>query len=258
MTITFKPSDILIIESLRCRYFDDLPEVQEYYIEQLIKTSRVYNILIDGKGCGYVLIHPNKTLLEYYLTTEQSNIYLEVFLQVLSYFNIERIFCKSFDSKLLNVSVKLCRSMKKHGILFREFSGTEQVNNSFFIRNAVEDDIDLIEEMSEGIFENRNEINLYVFSDQLKIFEQNNEICGIGIITRVLDDKLYFDIGAAVRKEFRSKGIGSYIINYLYHYINRMGYIPLAACGYDNIPSQKAILKAGFIPTHELLEFQMK
>lgn len=257
MGITFSPSDLMIIKNLREKYFDELPEIQEYYVEQLIKSSGVYNILNNNKGIGYIIFHTDGILLEYYLTDEFSILYPEIFNQALSYFGIKKVLCKSFDLKLLDVSIKSCMSMKKHGILFREFCGSEQANDSFLIRNATEDDIDLIEEISEGIFENKDEINLYVFADQLKVFEQNGVFCGIGIITRVFDDKQYYDIGTAVKKEFRGKGVGSYIINYLYHYINRLGYIPVAACGYENGASKRALEKAGFTATHELLEFQM-
>jgi GNAT superfamily N-acetyltransferase len=258
MNIIFNHSDLLIIESLRNQYFDELPEVQEYYVEQLIKTSGVFNILEDKKGIGYVIIHPDRTLLEYYLVEEVRRDYFEIFKQVLSAFSIERVLCKSFDEKLLDVSLKCCRFMKKDGILFREFNGTELMNDSLKIRNAVEEDIDTIEEISEGIFENRDEICLYVFSDQLKVFEQDGNLTGIGIITKVLNDKLYYDIGTAVRKEYRGKGIGSYIINYLYYYMKSLGCVPLAACGYDNAASKRALEKAGFVATHELLEFQIK
>jgi GNAT superfamily N-acetyltransferase len=255
MNIYFRPSEMIYVSNLRLQYLSELPEAQEYYVEQLIKKSAVQNILDDNNGIGYFIIAPDNILLEYYLVNAGNAVYEDVFSQILSSFNIEKVLCKSFDGKLLEACRKHCRSFRVQGLLFRNCRDTEITNELFNVRNAVEDDLECIVEMSEGIFEGRDEINHYIFSDQIKVFEKDEIVSGIGIVTKIFPDKPYYDIGVAVRKDERGKGIGSLIINYLFRYLKGLGYYPQAACGLDNIASQKALEIAGFITTHELLEF---
>jgi GNAT superfamily N-acetyltransferase len=253
--IKFKASDIVYINSLRNKYFDELPDVQEYYIEQQVNKAAVYNIVLDETGIGYFILGIDNTLLEYYLLNTFNSHYNDVFNEILLQFNVNSILCKSFD-KLLNT---VCRNnnmdIQNEGLLFRKFEGTKKEDSSITVRNAVEKEIDVLDEMSEGLFENRLEIERYILSDQLKIFRLHDITAGVGIITKILPDKPFYDIGMAVRKEYRNRGIGSYIINYLYHYLHELGYKPIVSCNADNISSVKAIQKAGFIKTDEIIRY---
>jgi len=255
MIIKFTPSDILYIRELRNQYFNELSELQEYYIEQQINKAAVYNIVLDEKGIGYFILGNDHALLEYYLIETSHNYYDKVFEEILTQFSVNSVLCKSFDKQLSAVCSNSKLEYVNEGLLFRKFSGLKKEDSSITVRNAVESDIYDVEEMTEGIFEDRLEIERYIMSDQLKVFRKHDITAGVGIITKIFPGKKYYDIGMAVRKDYRNRKIGTYIINYLYFYLYELGFKPLVSCDYNNIYSIKAIKKAGFIQTDEIIRY---
>lgn len=58
----------------------------------------------------------------------------------------------------------------------------------------------------------------------------------------------YGDIYMEVREEFRQCGVGSFIVQELKRVCYAAGFKPGARCNPKNIPSQRTLQKAGFVP----------
>jgi len=109
--------------------------------------------------------------------------------------------------------------------------------------------------INDGFFNDYAEIIRYVNNNSILGFRnRNDELPGCGILTRIIEGSPAIDIGMLVAPSHRNMGIGTYIANHLKEYCVQRGDIPIAGCDASNIGSSKALMAAGFISEHNLLE----
>ena len=63
----------------------------------------------------------------------------------------------------------------------------------------------------------------------------------------------YGDVHLNVAEPFRGRGYGAYLVQELKRLAYRLGSIPAARCGIDNVRSRRALQKAGFVPFAHML-----
>ena len=89
---------------------------------------------------------------------------------------------------------------------------------------------------------------------QLFLFEVNNEMIATGERRISESQKGYAHIGVTVAKEYRKKGLASYILSYLKKDCYIYGLIPICSTTIKNIGSQKAIQNSGFFAYHRIVK----
>lgn len=241
---------------LRDEYLSQLVEPQELYLEMMIWNAESISIIIDSQIAGY-FIQKENSLLEYYIRKNYLPVNDVVFSKMLKEFEIKTIYCKSFDHLLLASSLRHVSKVTEIGYHFRDFDESiaftedETIKTRFGNLNDIPD----IEIFMEGIFNDIDELQMVIKNNNLMIFEKNNTIIGFGIFQKTVPNFNWFDIGMAVKPEFRKKGTGTYIISYLKNYCLERGWRPTCGCDIKNTASKKTLEKAGIYSKHRLYEF---
>eukprot|EP01080_Neovahlkampfia_damariscottae_P003591 gene3591-6326_t len=105
---------------------------------------------------------------------------------------------------------------------------------------------EIIFKMIEGetYFMSKEEVVPMAQQEQLYFFSNENEIIGIGIKqkSRIFDD--IWSIGMLIKKEFRSKGLGTLLLIKLQEICLLEGKISMSGCACSNIASRKTIEKS--------------
>jgi predicted acetyltransferase len=91
---------------------------------------------------------------------------------------------------------------------------------------------------------------------QVFVLVDDQALIGIGECRISTSQAPYADLGMITGKEYRRRGIGSYILARLKQECYQRGLRPICSCAADNLPSRKTIEKAGFITQHRLLNIQ--
>ena len=93
---------------------------------------------------------------------------------------------------------------------------------------------------------------------ELYALRENGEILATGEI-RVSDSQPPFaDLGVITRRQFRGRGVAAYLLGRLADQCLERKLRPICSTTVDNIASQRAIAKAGFLARHRLLEVQLR
>jgi RimJ/RimL family protein N-acetyltransferase len=108
------------------------------------------------------------------------------------------------------------------------------------------------------LFETEQQLSDFIQNENVFEFYKNDEFIGCGIVIRTNPDWDFCDLGVWVNPSKRGKAIGSQIILNLREFAIQNNMRPSCGCAIDNIASQKAIEKSGFVSKHKLIHFKTK
>ncbi len=244
-------------QNLREPYIRQLALAQEYYLELLVNKGSLYQILVDGLEAGYFILSENNILLEFFVLPEWVNRMDEYFGIILKEFGVTKALCKTFDTDLLFCCEGYQKSTSTAGFLFREFAGKPNgiSPSGITVRRADMADESQIIAVNEEVFDHPEEVGQYIQAQQIFLFEKENNLVGFGIYSPVICGREDYDIGMLITPEFRHKGYGTFIIQYLVNFCRQNGWNPNAGCAVENTASRKCLEKAGFVTRHRLLKF---
>lgn len=253
----FQSTDIQQLSELRQQYLNALYESQELFLELMVPASEKYIIQLDGEDIGYFMKLNDNYLIEFYLKDKYLPKCSEIFHEIVKKQYLTGAYCKSFDSVLLKVCCHLHKSMKIVGVLYRNIIDKEIVplNAIDEVRIATMSDFKAIAGLKEGVFDTEEEIEITIKKRAIFIFKNKGDLIGYGIFQPAVDGQKSYDIGMAVAPNFRRKGYGTFILNYLKNHCIKNGWQPTCGCAVDNIASQKTIEKTGFVSRHNMLAF---
>jgi RimJ/RimL family protein N-acetyltransferase len=89
-------------------------------------------------------------------------------------------------------------------------------------------------------------------------FYRNDEFIGCGMVLRTNAEWDFCDLGVWVSPLKRGNGIGSQIILKLREFAINSNMKPSCGCAIENVASQKAIERSGFVSKHKMIEFTVK
>jgi len=150
------------------------------------------------------------------------------------------------DNEQINLRLKEFK-----GAVFRSTlpSDVDKVE-SLFTKNVDNMDMETIE-MSYGDL--TGYIDSLVEQEQLFVLFHNDTLLGIGECRISISQPPYADLGMVVAKNYRKKGLGSFILSKLKQHCYSFNIKPICSCSHDNIASKKAIEKTGFVSKHRIL-----
>lgn len=249
------------IENYREHYLKSLPEFQELFLELMIQESGCYSITIANKIIGYTIVTDENTLIEFYLVDRFIPECSRIFRTIIKELSVTHIYCKSFDSLLLNCCLLQLYNYDVLGVMYRDFQQPEvNIKMNITARVANSMDIDLLLNQGDGIeelFENSLQLGNFIDFDTVLMFYQNDQFVGCGTILRTHTKWLYHDIGIWVKSDFRKQGIATQMVTYMREYCISKEWTGTCACAFDNIASQKTLEKSGFISKYKLIDFQV-
>lgn len=248
------------LENLRIEYLNSLYEFQELYLELLVKESDYFFLLLNSEIAGYVIVQASENkIVEFYLKESFMVGTQKFFEKVCWELKIAKVYCKSFDSLLLNCCLINSATYKLEGVLFRDMVETKSFfTNELTTRLAAPNDLPFLLEQKDGLYETKEELDGFLKNQNITLFQKDDSLIGCGFLIRLHHNWNYFDIGMWVNPDFRKQGYATQIISYLKEYSLKNGFVPICGCAYDNIASQKTLERNGFISKHKLIEFYLK
>lgn len=237
------------LSTLRRQYLAALDEPQEWFLEELVGLGTVW-----AHEAGTYGVINEQTLVEF-VSAEPTQMGKR--LHDFQYQNgFSKALVKSYDHDLVRSFIHLGWAAVVGGILFRKrVSCRQAVFDSAQMRAAISTDVRAIWQINDAFFDSEDEVANLVSSNKLWTVTVGGEIVGCGITNRVAKNCNAVDVGMMVAKNFRRKGLGTYIVNEISNKLEAEGLRPICGCGASNVASRATLVKAGFVSEHELLSF---
>ena len=174
------------IEELRKMYLDSLPVFQDIYLEFIVAEASSYK-LVDGNDVfGYVIVHDEGLLVEFYLKDKYSARANDCFSMVIKNLNVKSVFCKTFDFLLLDCCMSNNYPYELIGCLFRDFIGSDlKYSGDLDIRFAEDSDLPFLMEQDDEVFEPKECLPDFIKGKSIYLACIDNKIVGCGFLTRV-------------------------------------------------------------------------
>ena len=247
------------LKQLRDIYFRSLPEFQELFLELMVPGSEHFVLQINAGDAGYAIRNSEGILIEFYLGPPYILQSPQIFEQVLQELSINEIYCKSFDSLLLNCCLSTYFPHSIIGVLYRDYTGSPVTLNPEI--QKMKADLSSVDHLMEQeisireLFETREQLVQFIEKEKVFEFYHHKKFVGCGMVIRTHPDWDYCDLGLWVHPLSRRRGIGSQIILHLKKFAEGSGLEPSCGCAVENIASQKTIEKSGYVSKHKLIRF---
>lgn len=240
------------------RYVNSLNGVYDYFLDSHISGSDVYSIYIDNNNIGYFAIYDEKLLTQFYIDKNARKYVQNIFKQILEQYHIERAFVPTCDELFLSMSLDFHKKMNMQAYFFEEnqnpiYEIKPPKYSRNMIRQATENDTEVIEKLSEGFFENLKDS---VLLNKMYILEESQDILGFGIIE---DSNTFIDYkttGMYTVEKHREEGVGRSIILHLKDICYEKGFKPLSGCWYYNYNSKSTLESCGYVSKTRLLNIE--
>ena len=239
---------------LRSARLDALAHPQELYLEQRVGTGRTMVLSgASGRVAGYAVI-ADDAVVEFHVDDATPND--DAFGSLLRATDATRSLIMSFDTAGLCAARSHATGERAIGTLFRAFAPSDTTLGDITTRHATQTDQDRVAAMHDGFFDDLTEIDRYIRTRTLVLFELGQDLVGCGITTRVIAGRDAVDIGMVVAVNGRGLGLGTYIAALLAEQCVDAGDRPIAGCAVSNEASRRALERAGFRSDHTLIELE--
>ena len=236
--------------ALRSAHLDALGEAQELFVERLVASGRTYLLYADRgpAPAGYAVVHEG-AVVELSVDGEPSRI-----AGALGHVPADRALVQTFDVRLLEAARARSARSSMVGHLFRRYDA-RAFDSELSARVAVREDVGAVLSMHDGFFDDAAEIEAYVDVGGLILFTSaSGELVACGVFRRVVAGRDAVDVGMVVAPSHRGAGFGTRAVAHVANRCVATGLSPIAGCGVDNPASRAALLRAGFVETHALVE----
>lgn len=249
--------DLQTIERYRTEYLDALPEAQEAFLEMLMHSAQHFVIRWRAEEIGYVSVHAEKTLIEFFLLPEARSFAQDLFPLLIRELKIETAWVKSFDHLFLSCVFDHQRSITTKGLLVRDYFARplpviERIR--YERRVASVSDFEAIARVEQDVFTNHQRLKMALQDGRVHVFERDHTLVGFCIVRPVIPGRTDVDIGIAVDAPFRNHGYAVYMLRDMVELAIAQGLHPVTGCEQSNVASFRLGRRIGFVATHRLVE----
>lgn len=237
-------------------YLDGLPEAQALLIEVQLGSAQAFAIEGRTGRCGYLLIDPDHTVLEFHLDRDHWVFGEEILGQAIRELKLQRALVKSFDSLLLSSALAHQCALSVVGLLVRDYVPRplpELKDITFCQRLATMDDLPAIMTVDQQVFSQPERLRAVIADSELYLFEDRGRTLGFGMLRTIIAGRRDVDVGIAVDRPYRRRGHAVYMLRALVEDCLRRGLRPAAGCAVDNHASRHMGERIGFVSRHRLL-----
>lgn len=263
--VQFQESTKKEVQSIIKQYYRNIiAPIDDMWEKAIIGTSNYYRIISDSETVGYFCLDTAETLLQYFIRDEFLSKSQEIFKYILKKYNIKKGFVGTNDIRSLLLFLDFNKEVYTHTFLYRDIQKIDRVCpiKDIKVLTATEKDLqNVIEYHINSLNMEESWIKPYcsdlIRRGELILFIKGPEIIGIGEMRQSETQEEYTHLGVTVAKEYRKRGVASYILSYLKKECYRLRMIPICSTTIDNIISQKTIENAGFFAYHRILEVML-
>jgi hypothetical protein len=249
------------VSTLREDYLDGLQEGQEALVEVLVANAEPYRIEIKSRSAGYLLLHPNGTLLEYHLCLEFLSYAHQLLGPFLAEHPVQRALVKSYDATFLACAMDHQIAVRSRGILVRDYVRRELPNIAsirYARRLALEADLPRIRAVDQPVFTDPERLLAVIRAGAMQLFEFDGDLIGFGVMRPIIRGRPHMDVGVAVDRRFRNRGHALYMLRDLIDHCVAAGWKPVAGCSRENEASVRMGQRVGLLSRHRLLELSFR
>lgn len=238
-------------QTLRDRYLKSLPEPQEWFLEELVRSGEVW----ESPSEGYA-VFAGDTLVEFYTEdSDDAHLHLSSLIQQRP---LKKVLSKSFDHVLIDAASKLDWALIETGFLFRK---RNQVildrNDSFQLVRARSTDLPDAWNIGRDFYDSKDEVEQIFQSNGLWIGFSDGQMVGNGIMIPIDGTGNVVDVGMVTRPSQRNKGFASLTVARLADLLESEGKRPICGCAESNLASKATLEKAGFVSEHRLVQINI-
>lgn len=179
------------------------------------------------------------TLYEFFVVQPFRQQLFEAFQAVQSASGTRRVETQSNDRLLTNMLLAFAKEVSSESILFRDGFTTSLAQPGAVLRRAELGDASSIAAAD-------------LDPEATWVLEQEGHVVAAGDILYHYN-RPYGDIYMKVAQEYRSRGLGAFLVQELKKICYASGNVPAARCNVQNVASRKTLQRAGFVPCGHIL-----
>lgn len=243
--------DFNSISEMRNLYYRQIIAPMDDFWEEGIIPSCSFYTYKKGSITGYYAINEEKYLVQFYVN--DSVLYNRVFKEIITQVKITDIYVSTYDSLLYKACKTFSNNFEINTLLFKEDTKKSPIApiSSIIYRLATTSEVKRAVEYNKLELEDegdwiQNYYEKLIKKSGLYFFMIGNTIVGTGESRKSISSKNIANIGVTVAKDYRRKGIATYIINTMREINNNIGYKTICSTTRENINSQKTLIKCGY------------
>ena len=268
---TLKPlNDPTPVQALKEAYLSSLVfPMDSYWQGAVLGLAAHWQIDVNEQQAGYCVISKDKSVLQFYVSDPFLALAADLFSFIVNGDQVESASAGTFEPIYLahcldhqnGIEIRSYlfadhRQIEPHlasypDAQFRPATNADAENlATFYSQNDEYEDTETIE---AGFGGRLNYAKTLIAEGQVFILIDKNELLATGECRISANQRPYADLGMITGKAFRRRGIGVYMLAKMKEYCTQRGAQPICSCAAENLPSRKAIEKAGFVVRHRLL-----
>lgn len=237
--------------SLRSQYLASLPEPQEWFLEELVRSGKVW----ASPGEGYAIFHGDNLVEFYAINSGDAPLHLSNLLQQRPF---RKGLCKSFDHVLMDAAKTLGWTLVETGFLFRKRNPVIlNKRGTFQLVRARPVDLQDVWNTGRDFYVSKDGLEQLFQSNGIWIAFNDGQLVGSGVMIPIDASGDVVDIGMVTRPDRRSKGFGSLIAAGLADLLESEGKRPICGCAESNLESKATLENAGFVSEHRLVQMSI-
>ena len=237
--------------TLRSRYLASLPEPQEWFLEELVRSGEVW----ESPGKGYAIFHGSNLVEFYAIDGVEAHFHLSCLIRQRPF---RKVLCKSFDRQLIDAATTLGWALVETGFLFRKRNPVVLKKiDTFRLDRARSIDLPDVWITGRDFYDSKDEVEHLFRSNGLWIAFNKGQLVGSGAMIPIDGSGDVVDIGMVTRRNQRNRGFASLIVSELANFLESEGRRPVCGCAESNLASKAALENAGFVSEHRLVQISV-
>ena len=228
------------------------------FLEDHILDSKFYAIFINGTHEGYLAVHEDNMLTQFYLPRRLLRQAQPVFAQALRELSVTCAYVPTCDELLLSLCLDKHARIEKQAYFFTDGGAPVRPPElpRSLLRLTSREEWASINENTEDFFDeiHQEKIKSGAVPYDIYALERDGQALGYGLRegARIFSD--YDAVGMYVMPEHRQRGVGRSIILHLKDICAQNGQRALPGCWYYNDNSKRTLESAGFVTRTRLLK----
>lgn len=252
-----KACTIAEIQHLMTDYLEGLSSPFDSFLEEHILSSTFFLFRDDSNDVGYMAIHNNELLTQFYIRRSYQNHAQQLFLQTLQCHSVKFLFVPTCDEQLISLAIDHDYVINKQAYFFQDSQvkvTTGGVGDGEVFRPAIIGDQKAILQVCGDFL---NDYERRIENGELFVYYRNADLLGIGLIERSKMFKGLASIGMFANESYRKQGVGKTIIIQLRNWCNNHGITPISGCWYYNEASKRTLESGGMVTKTRLLNVEV-
>ena len=258
--------DAAHVAELKAQYLKDLlAPLDGMWSDGFIDPAPHREMRIEGERAGYYAANEEGTLLQFYVRSEFMDREQALFDHVAGQESLTKAVVSTIDPSFLSLCLDVQRGITVHTLLY-ELHTTVRPSHPEFdgldLRLLEASELDRTVELQQACLASDDDMKGWltgysaklISREELFVLCRGDDWIGLGESRNSDTQEGVTDLGMMVAPAHRGMGWATYILARVSADCTARGRRPICSTTVDNVASQKAITRAGFISRHRILD----